>query len=484
MAEGAEHLSFCHLFLNGSSVSVWQSARRRLVRVLRAWEINRAVLYALLHRGWQFAAGAVTVLLIATHFDRPAQGYYYTIAGLLALQSFAELGLHAVIVYVTSHEWPRMNADGGGADALESWQRVAAVWKGSLRWYACVAVLFASLVGPLGVWFLQAGDSTAVAWRGPWWSGVVATAATLLLLPSVAVLEGCNQVAVVNRYRLCQAVAGSIAVWAGIVLGYGLWVLAWAVVIRVLAELALLMGPYRAFFMRLWRTPAGGFSWKRELWPLQWRVAVQSGLNYFSIGYAVPVVFRLQGAAMAGRIGMTWSVLTTLQMAGSAWVHTRAPELGSWLAQRRAAEAYGLFRRVLVRSVSFVAASGVLFVLFVLVLEQFSRAVAASPPDSVRWWAALLSRLSERLLPWPPTLLLLVGVLGYHLAACAGVFVRVHKADPLLPVAVVYNVLLAVLLPAATLWLEVTGLALALAVTMWAVAVPGSWAVARRVGRP
>lgn len=475
--------SFCHLFFDWSSIAVWDSARRRLVQALRECEINRAVLYALLHRGWQFAAGAVTMLLIATHFDRPLQGYYYTIAGLLALQSFAELGLHAVIVYVTSHEWPRMTAEAGGADDPAAWHRAAAVWKGSLRWYGAAAGGFVLLVGPLGAWFLRAGESASLIWRWPWWSGVAATAVTLLLLPSVAVLEGCNQVTVVNRYRLWQALAASAALWAGIVLGCGLWVLVWAVGIRVLAELVLVLGRYRVFFLRLWRTAPEGFSWRRELWPLQWRVAVQSALNYFSISYAVPVVFRVEGPTAAGRIGMTWSVLTTLQMAASAWVHTRAPELGGWLARRQTAAAYGLFRRVLVRSVLFLAAGGVLFVVCVMLLEVLSPWWGAVSGDRAVWWSSLLSRLPERLLPWPPTVLLLVAMLGYHLAACAGVFVRVHKADPLLPIVVAHNVLLAVLLPAATVWHGVMGLAVALALTTWFVAVPGCWALARRVRR-
>ncbi|RMG34100.1 MAG: hypothetical protein D6725_14825 [Planctomycetota bacterium] len=464
---------------------VREAWRRRLVRGLQAWEIDRAVLYALLQRGWQFIAGGVTLLLVAACFDRRLQGYYYTVAGLLALQSFAELGLHAVIVYVTSHEWPRL----GGIEPTETvtnseptaWHRTAAVWKYSLQWYTAVAAAFIVILGPIGAWFLDAGEVEPQVWRAPWWSGIVGTAGTLLLLPSVAVLEGCNQVAVVNGFRLGQAMAASFMVWAGILRGHGLWVLVWAIAARVGAELLLVAWRFRSFFVRLWRTPPLGFSWKRELWPLQWRVAVQTALSYFSVSYAVPVVFRVRGAVWAGRIGMTWAVLTTLQLAASAWVHTRAPELGGLLAEGRTADAYRLYRRILVRSLQFLAASGAAFVIVVVALElALPGEIADTPPNTV---GALLARLSRRLLPWAPTLLLATGTLGYHLVSCAGVFVRIHKADPLLPVVVLHNLLLAVVLPPATWWGGVMGLAIAYAVVTWTVAVPGCWAMARRIGR-
>jgi hypothetical protein len=73
-------------------------------RFLNRLEVNRAVFYALALRGWQFVGGAVSVLLISLYFTKELQGYYYTFSSLVALQSFFELGLGAVLVAIASHE--------------------------------------------------------------------------------------------------------------------------------------------------------------------------------------------------------------------------------------------------------------------------------------------------------------------------------------------------------------------------------------------
>ena len=67
-------------------------------RLLNRAEVNQAVFYALLLRGWQLAGGAVSVLLITYFFTPELQGYYYTFSALVALQTFFELGMHLVIV--------------------------------------------------------------------------------------------------------------------------------------------------------------------------------------------------------------------------------------------------------------------------------------------------------------------------------------------------------------------------------------------------
>jgi len=86
----------------------------RIRQLLLLLEIDRAVFYVLLLRGWQFLAGPVTALFVASFFSPELQGYFYTFASLLALQSFLELGFHVVILNVASHEWAKLHiADDG-----------------------------------------------------------------------------------------------------------------------------------------------------------------------------------------------------------------------------------------------------------------------------------------------------------------------------------------------------------------------------------
>src|SRR3990172_2856854 len=82
--------------------------------LLYRFDVDRAVSFGLLRRGWNFCSEPVTAILIATKFTPELQGYYYTFATILALQVFVELGLGTVIVQFASHEWSKLNLDKSG----------------------------------------------------------------------------------------------------------------------------------------------------------------------------------------------------------------------------------------------------------------------------------------------------------------------------------------------------------------------------------
>lgn len=72
---------------------------------IRQLGLSRAVIFSVLLKSWQAGAGLLGLFLISIYFPPEVQGYYYTFASLVALQSFVELGLYLVIVNSASHEW-------------------------------------------------------------------------------------------------------------------------------------------------------------------------------------------------------------------------------------------------------------------------------------------------------------------------------------------------------------------------------------------
>ncbi|MFO1091728.1 MAG: hypothetical protein U0992_00225 [Planctomycetaceae bacterium] len=78
------------------------------------------MLFAVGARSWRFAAGIVTLWIVARDFSRDVQGYYYLFVNLLAIQTFFDLGLTGVLTYVASHEWSAArNDDAAGAVARQ-----------------------------------------------------------------------------------------------------------------------------------------------------------------------------------------------------------------------------------------------------------------------------------------------------------------------------------------------------------------------------
>ncbi len=134
-------------------------------------EIDRAVAYTLLTRGWQALTAPVTLLLVAQTMTLEIQGYYYTFASLLALQSFVELGFYIVIVSVASHEWSRLRLDADGAITGDSVAiaRLASLARFISRWYAAASVVFIAAASVAGWATFSRAEGTCLRWwRGFW----------------------------------------------------------------------------------------------------------------------------------------------------------------------------------------------------------------------------------------------------------------------------------------------------------------------------
>ena len=427
-------------------------------RWLRAVEFDRAAAYAVAARGWPFLAGPVTLLLIAASFSLEAQGWFYTLGSLLALQTLGDLGLSTTLVHASSHAWSRLERRPNGrlAGDDEALAEIAGIRRGGYRWYGLIASLFAVGAGIGGLWFLGQ-TPTSISWQGPWLAAVICTAGSLLLTVDLAILEGCGQVAQVQRLRLVLAIIGNLVVWTGLMTGAQLWVVPISAAVRVIGELWLVFGSYRTFWplVPATRQVLQPFRWKESVWPLQWRAAVQSLIVFLAYQLFVPILFRTQGPAVAGQFGMTWSILVTLQSAAIVWVQTRASQFGVFVRRQQYAELDHVFGRIALSSfVSLVL--GVGLVTFGVALLPILSWIVDS--ETGIW---ILSRLKERLLPLGPTVLLGLGVIAVHLPQCQTLYLRSHLRDPLLWPTIFLNGSMAILAVLGARWTGAFGLALA-----------------------
>lgn len=378
-------------------------------------EVDKAVFFAIAARVWKFVAGPITLVLIGTYFSPDLQGYFYTFASLLALQSFIELGFHVAIINVASHEWSKLELDAAGrivGDAAAI-SRLVSLGRFIGQWYAAACAIFVAAVGLGGVVFFSFNPSPNVTWFEPWIALVLINGAILWTLPFVAMLEGCNQMATVNRYRLVQAITGNLVVWASLVLGLELWTAVASAVTQVIWEIVLLAIHYRHFFRPFFFKPAGpSIAWRTEVWPLQWRLAVQGTFNYLALWMYTPVMFQSHSPEVAGQMGMTWSVLTSLQMVALAWVQARVPLFGTLIARRDFRELDRVFRRLTSIALAVFGAGACLLVMLVVGLNMIHHSLATrllTPLEIVVFAMALLLQ-----------------TLSYSL----GVYIRAHKQDP------------------------------------------------------
>jgi hypothetical protein len=402
-------------------------------RLLNRLEVDQAVFYAILSRVWQFVAGPVSMLVIARSFSPELQGYFYTFASLMGLQTLVELGLHGVIVTVASHEWAGLSlaADGGVAGKAANRRRLASLTWRAFRWYGVLAGLFVLGVSAGGYWFLSTRVAPGVEWEQPWLVLVALNGLVIWGWSLTAILEGCNQVVRVSQVRCLQAITGSLAVWPAMLLGWGLWSAVVAVAVRVVWDAGLIVGLYRRFFASLREVDVNpesadsssemaphAIDWSDEVWPLQWRMAVRSVAQFFAGNLFVPILFFYHGSVAAGQLGMTWTALAAIESAAFAWVQMRVPLLGMLASDRNWRELDRVwFRLTRISLAAFLAAAaGLLAVLWTL-------------PRIPHPWGP---KLADRLSPLEPTALFLGALFLLSAARCLGAYILAHKRDPLL----------------------------------------------------
>lgn len=424
-------------------------------------EVDRAVFYAIAARAWQFVAGPVSILVIAACFTPELQGYFYTFASLMGMQTLVELGLHGVIINVSSHEWSRLRlTDDGSIDGDEAaLRRLAGLKRFVARWYALVALVFFVVCGVGGAAFLdqprsvnaRSADVSSIgssaesspaavtlpreAWVAPWFCLVALNGLLLWAWAYSAMLEGCNQMVVVNRVRLLQFMTGSFAVWASMAAGLGLWAVVVSVAVRLAWDVWMIAVRYRRFWQSLsLGEDAPAISWRHEIWPLQWRMAVLGVAGYLAFSLFTPVMFYCHGSVVAGQMGMTWTILSAIESAAYAWVQVRSPLFGMLAARQDWREMDRVFFRL-------TAISWAFYLLGVIGLCAGVWGLNVLP------WT-LTQRLASRMLALEPTAVFAVAFLLLHWPRCLTVYVRAHKQDPFLMAGIVSHGLIALLVVA------------------------------------
>ena len=436
----------------------------------QALNLDDAIRFVIFARFWQLITGPLTQLLIVYQFSAARQDYFQAFSRMLGMQVFVELGLSVVLINVASHEWARLNINSRGRIEGDSTalSRLVSLGRMMVRWYGVATLLFMLVISGAGIVFF--GDTEAlratsdaaredIAWRAAWVALVVFTGGQLAFLPLTAILEGCHQLNVLNRVRFWQALAGTVTVWLMVISGCGLWALVGSAAVRLAADAWLVLRRFREFFDAFRYVPNGQtISWRTEILPLQWRIAVQGILLWMASQMPLLVIFRYHEEGDATRLGMTWTILTALQSASLAWIETRRPAFGALIAEQQFDQLDQLFFRMTRLSLLGMILGCSCFCLTVWWMNTRSE------------W--LFDRLSDRMLPVFPTVLFCCAMILYQFALCTNLYVRAHKRDPFLAASVVSSCVIAGL----QLWLGryfgTTGVAAGYLIGIAAVQVP------------
>jgi len=391
--------------------------------------IDRAVAWAVLGRTWTAAAGVLSVLLITRFLSGTEQGFYFTFASIVALQLFFELGLSYVLLQFVSHEcvhlqWTRCGTLDGDHVAKS---RLSSLLRWTTKWYLVAALLMVVIVVPAGWWFFSSHGTgnEGVEWQLPWIALGLVTAGVLLLSPALGFLEGTGKVAEVALLRLMQGIALSCTLWVSLAAGMRLYAAPLSVLASLLVGWCFILARYRRLLVDLLAHRVAGevVSWRHEVWPFQWRIALSVLSGYFIFYLFTPVLFAYRGPVEAGQMGMSLSIATAISTVALAWMNTKTAPFGALVAKHDWTSLDSIFFRTMKQSFA---------VCFVGCAITWSIVLGVNIANL---------RISERLLPPASFGLLLVATLVNNIVFSEAVYLRSHKKEPFLWLSILGGVL-------------------------------------------
>lgn len=388
-------------------------------------QLDRSLQYVILGRLWQVLSGPVTIALVIRMLSMEEQGIYYGLIGVVGIQAFFELGLLSVLVSQASHEHAilsRESRDGSNLEIRSAEQRLNTLITSSRRWFTFASALFAG--GAICLAFFTFEDTQTAQWLAPMLLLIPLAALTVFLSPSISILEGSGYREDVYRFRFYQMLTGSLAVWLGLELGLSLWVLPLSTFVQVAWMSYQVRLHQHDFFNRFTDSTfstdeinANGYSWSRDVMPIQWRAALTSIAYHVATQMFTVIIIKFHSLEEAAPLGMTMTAVAAIQLLSQAWVQTKLP-LASKLHGDGNREAAGtLWRKIGVIS------SGILIASF----AGFAVAISQLPALEMLIGKSLVDRFIT-----PSQIIVLgIGALANHLITLQGAYVLSQRAKPL-----------------------------------------------------
>ncbi|MBO1550552.1 polysaccharide biosynthesis protein [Yersinia pseudotuberculosis] len=371
----------------------------------------------LLLRLWTIVAGGILILLVPIFFTENEQGYYFTFASLISLQVFFELGFNYVIVQMVGHEmaYIKINKYKQLEGQPSSISRVYSLIALLKKWYLVISLLFLIIVFISGFYFFKInGPLDIYIWLPAWSILVVFSSVNLFVSPQLAVLEGMGFVGQVAMIRLYQSLIGYILFFILISSGGGLLAVSIISGSSAFISLMFITVKYKNILYRKNHIYSDRISWRKEIFPFQWKIALSWMSGYFIFQLFNPILFVHQGAIEAGRVGLTLQIFSTMLALSMSWITAKSPVMARLIAENNRVELNKLFFSLIIKSGILNIIMSFLFLLFIYVFRLYDFNIVTRVADiSVILVLCFTSIIN-------------------HLVFSMAIYMRAHKEEPML----------------------------------------------------
>lgn len=384
---------------------------------------DKAIIYSSSSSLISILGNLFTLGLIVKALTPIEQGYFFTFGSLISIQIFFELGLNGIIVQFIAHESANVIMDGYNLKGNNnSISRISSLFKFSFKWYLIFSFLLFFTLILWGKYFFSnfSNINDSVNWEYPWILIAFSTFLTLIITPFSAFLIGVGEINLAMRSQMFQQFIKVSTLIFLLYFKFNLYSIGISTILSIIPLFYLFFYKRRAYFLFLKNyNVIEKINYKNEILPLQWKIALSWISGYFIFQLFNPILFAREGAVMAGKMGLTLSVLNSISSISLVWVSTKTQIFSNYIAKNNFKELDILFKTSILQA-TFVMIC--LLSIFLISLQYISIS------DTYIFGKSL----NKRFLPNGAILIMSLSLLLNLWISAIAIYLRSHKKEPFL----------------------------------------------------
>lgn len=353
------------------------SLKNILYKLAKKIGLDKSIAYSSGARIVQGFTGVASIFFIATFLTKAEQGFWYTFGSILAIQVFFELGFTSIITQYVAHEASHLTWK--DSTHLEgnptNHSRLAYLLRFSVKWYSVVGIIFFFVLLCVGYWFFNyySPSDDDISWQTPWILVSITTVINLFISPLMAILMGLDKVKDVMKMRFYQQLIIPGFNWVLLALGCKLYVLGISSIVSLIYVFVYAfttdLKPILHNLFKIKITEK--VSYRKEILPYQWKIALSWVSGYFIFQLFNPVIFATNGAVVAGQMGMTLTVLNGILQLTLSWTSTKVPLWSKYIALKEFSRLNSSYRSVLKNSSTVCLCFLIVFYIIIYILDLY-----------------------------------------------------------------------------------------------------------------
>lgn len=292
--------------------------------------IGKDVFFTLLNSLWKIISGPITLLMIPIFINQIVQGYWYTFMSLSALSIFADLGFTTIVSQFAAHEFAHLTIDKKSRLLVgdeERIQRISSLFRFVTQWGIKVSIFTFPIIFLVG-YYMFANKQDDLNWILPWILFIAVSGINFTVGIVLSFLEGCNQIAEIQKNRTVSLIVSSLSVWLFLYLDFNLLALSLTSFIAIMINIIMLNFRFGILIRQILRKGKGYYvNWRKDFLRLLWKYAISWSSGYLIFQIYIPLTFQFHGSIDAGKVGLSMALTTAIFTISNVWMYVANPKL-------------------------------------------------------------------------------------------------------------------------------------------------------------